>query len=116
MSRSDATSGRNWTRGSASLRRDLLPQVQLELALTSRAPAKTPGRDPQLEAIASDLLTANGASALAAKIRVEGSSRLRSAAGRAEFVAMRVVLNCRLGEHGEEEVDRTLRHELAHLL
>lgn len=116
MPQCNTTPARNRTRGSASLRRDLLPQVQLELPLTSQAPAKTPGRDPQLEAIAKHLLVANGAGALADKIRVEWSCRLRSAAGRAEFGNMRIVLNCRLSEHGEEEIDRTLRHELAHLL
>ena len=31
-------------------------------------------------------------------------------------VLARVLLNRRLGAHGEAEIDRTLRHELAHLL
>ena len=48
--------------------------------------------------------------------RVEWSARLRSAAGRAEFRHTRILLNCRLAAHGEAEIDRTLRHELAHLL
>jgi len=114
MPRSKALPARRWTRRSASVPEDPLREVQLELAFSS--PARGPGRDPHLEAIAKNLFVANGAGALAEKIRVEWSSRLRSAAGRAEFGAMRVVLNCRLGEHGEAEIDRTLRHELAHLL
>ncbi|MBA3833412.1 MAG: SprT-like domain-containing protein [Chthoniobacterales bacterium] len=116
---------RNWTRGSASLRRDLLPQVQaddrfirnqLELPLSAPVAEKSLGRDPALEAIAVDLLRRNDAAALAAKVRVEWSARLRSAAGRAEYLSARVLLNCRLCAHGAAEIDRTLRHELAHLL
>ena len=107
---------RKRTRRSASLRRHLLPQVQLELAFSVPVPAKLPGRDPALEAFARELLLRHGAAEIASKVRVEWSSRLRSAAGRAEFASARVLLNCRLCEHGEPEIDRTLRHELAHLL
>jgi predicted SprT family Zn-dependent metalloprotease len=41
---------------------------------------------------------------------------MRSAAGRADFRRNLVSLNPHLRAHGEAEVDRTLRHELAHLL
>jgi SprT protein len=47
---------------------------------------------------------------------VEWSRRLRSCAGRADFREKRVLLNPLLHNHGSGEVDRTLRHELAHLL
>jgi SprT protein len=110
---------RNWTRRSASLRKDMLPHVQgtqLEFSLVFPVPEKAPGRDPALEAIAHRLLIEHDASALAAKVRIEWSKRLRTAAGRAEFRSSRVLLNCRLAVHGEAEIDRTLRHELAHLL
>ncbi|MEO8438784.1 MAG: SprT-like domain-containing protein [Spartobacteria bacterium] len=94
----------------------MLSFSQLEFSLASRLPARPPGRDPALEALARDLLLQQGAPALAARVVVEWSSRLRTAAGRAEYRLARVLLNCRLCAHGEEEIDRTLRHELAHLL
>lgn len=94
----------------------MLSFSQLEFSLASPLPARPPGRDPALETLARDLLLQQGAPALAARIMVEWSSRLRTAAGRAEYRGARVLLNCRLCVHGEAEVDRTLRHELAHLL
>jgi predicted SprT family Zn-dependent metalloprotease len=106
----------NWTSESSSLRRDAPRRVQLELTFAPPAPEKRPGRDAALEALARTLLIQQGAAALAAKVRVEWSARLRSAAGRAEFASARVLLNCRLAAHDEAEIDRTLRHELAHLL
>jgi predicted SprT family Zn-dependent metalloprotease len=69
-----------------------------------------------LELRARELLRAAGASRIANAVRVRWSSRLRSAAGRADFRSLIVTLNRRLHEHGEAEIDRTLRHELAHLL
>ncbi len=72
--------------------------------------------DPHLEARAHELLRANGAHRLAANIRVLWNSRLRSCAGRADLNAKVISLNPRLRDHGAGEIDRTLRHELAHLL
>ena len=89
---------------------------QLELAFVFPAPKKATGRDLDLEAMARQLLRTNGADHLAAEVRVEWSAQLRSTAGRAEFRDARVLLNGRLAEFGEAEIDRTLRHELAHLL
>ncbi len=89
-----------------------LAAPQLELPLAERSL----GRDPELEALASELLCRNGAAPVAQVVRVEWSARLRSAAGRAEYHTGRVLLNRRLGPHGAAEIDRTLRHELAHLL
>ena len=106
----------NRTTGSSSFGRDLLPQVQLELAFHAPASKKPAGRDAELEKLARDLLREQGAAEIASKVRVEWSARLRSAAGRAECANARVLLNCRLRDFGEEEIDRTLRHELAHLL
>jgi len=63
-----------------------------------------------------ELLHAAGAAALADRVRIEWNSRMRSTAGLA-FPGRAVVrLNPRLREFGEAEIDRTLRHELAHLL
>lgn len=69
-----------------------------------------------LEEKARELLSAAGASALAGKVMVEWNPRLRTAAGRADYRHLRVSLNPRLHDHGAAEIDRTLRHELAHLL
>ena len=61
----------------------MLSFSQLEFTLASPVPAKTPGRDPALESIARALLLDHGATALAQRIRVEWTTRLRSTAGRA---------------------------------
>jgi SprT protein len=96
----------------------LFPRLtkQLELLFAPPAPIERPGRDARLEAQARQLLREAGAAALAARAQVEWSRRLRSAAGRADSRARRVTLNVLLAEHGAAEIDRTLRHELAHLL
>lgn len=78
-------------------------------------PAMSPG-DVELESKARDILESVGAFELAALVRVEWNPRLRSAAGRAHFEEQLISLNPRLREHGTAEIDRTLRHELAHLL
>jgi SprT protein len=74
------------------------------------------GRDATLEARAREILIPLGAEELALKLHVEWNARLFSAAGRADSRRYIVALNPRLQEHGAEEIDRTLRHELAHLL
>jgi SprT protein len=69
-----------------------------------------------LETKARDLLRAFGADRIARELRVEWNPRLQTAAGRADYRKKLISLNPRLREHGEEEIERTLRHELAHLL
>lgn len=101
---------------SFSRQEKLPPLVQLELTLLCPVPARKPGPDPGLETLARKLLRENGAENLAARVVVEWSARLRSAAGRAEYATGRALLNCRLSDYGAAEIDRTLRHELAHLL
>src|SRR5437763_14126418 len=64
---------------------------------------------------ARELLRQLGADKLAREIRVEWNPRMRSAAGRADFREKLISLNPLLINHGVE-IDRTLRHELAHLL
>jgi len=107
---------RSRKRESLSPHGKLLSLVQLEFALPCPAPARKPGPDPTLETLARKFLRENAAENLAARVVVEWSSRLRSAAGRAEYATARVLLNCRLSDYGEAEIDRTFRHELAHLL
>jgi predicted SprT family Zn-dependent metalloprotease len=71
--------------------------------------------EPLLSA-ARRLLHAAGAAALALRVRIEWNDRMRSTAGVAFPSRALVRLNPRLREFGDEEIDRTLRHELAHLL
>jgi predicted SprT family Zn-dependent metalloprotease len=73
-------------------------------------------RDAALERQARDLLIAFGAKRIATEVRVRWNSRLKSCAGRADYKRKLILLNPRLRDHGASEVDRTLRHELAHLL
>ncbi|MGB8166983.1 MAG: SprT-like domain-containing protein [Chthoniobacteraceae bacterium] len=82
-------------------------------------PAPTPapkGSDADLENHARTLLAELGCDGLASAVRVVWNSRMRSTAGMAYPRRGLITLNPHLREFGEEEVDRTLRHELAHLL
>ena len=74
------------------------------------------GRDSGLESQARQILSALGLDDLAREIQVEWNARLFSAAGRADSRRNLISLNPRLREHDASEIDRTLRHELAHLL
>jgi SprT protein len=74
------------------------------------------GRDLRLEAKARELLHAAGAGRIAGIVRVEWNLRLKSCAGRADYRNKLISLNPRLAQHDAAEIDRTLRHELAHLL
>lgn len=89
---------------------------QLELTFWRRPTPSQNGRALELEPEAQRLLTDLGASALARDLRIEWNARLRSAAGRAVYRDRLIVLNRRLRDHGYAEIDRTVRHELAHLL
>jgi SprT protein len=64
---------------------------------------------------ARELLHSLGASRIAKELRVEWNSRLKTAAGRADYRQKLISLNPGLVAH-PEEIDRTLRHELAHIL
>jgi len=68
-----------------------------------------------LEAEARELLCSLGAKRIATELRVKWNSRLQTAAGRADYRHKLISLNPRLVEH-PGEIDRTLRHELAHIL
>src|SRR6266508_5916526 len=73
------------------------------------------GRDFDLEAKAQELLRMNGAVKIAMAVRVEWNSRLKTAAGRADYRCKLISLNSHLVHH-PAEIERTLRHELAHIL
>jgi len=64
---------------------------------------------------ARELLRSLGAARIANELRVEWNPRLKTAAGRADYRQRLVSLNPQLLEH-PPEIDRTLRHELAHIL
>jgi SprT protein len=93
------------------------------LSLRERRATKSPGeghlvgsnRDIDLESKARDLLRAHGAPRIARELRVEWNSRLKTAAGRADYRQKLISLNPQLIKH-PTEIDRTLRHELAHIL
>lgn len=72
-------------------------------------------RDVDLELAARTLLRANNADRIAGEVRVGWNPRLRTCAGRADYRQKLISLNPRL-VHYPDEVDRTLRHELAHFL
>jgi predicted SprT family Zn-dependent metalloprotease len=74
------------------------------------------GFDQALAERCATLLLPLGAESLASLIRVQWSARLRSTAGLAYPARGLIKLNPRLRDFGEEAVERTLRHELAHLL
>jgi SprT protein len=96
------------------LRRPPLPEGEGWGEGTSKSFRRS--RDVDLETTAQQLLSANGASRIAASLRVDWNSRLQTAAGRADYRHKLISLNPRLHEYGGAEIDRTFRHELAHLL
>jgi predicted SprT family Zn-dependent metalloprotease len=85
---------------------------------TSPAPAESLCTDTEtaLEKRARQLLRPLGCDTLAARVSIRWNPRMRSTAGMAFAGKALVTLNPRLREFGHDEVDRTLRHELAHLL
>src|SRR5262249_1858955 len=82
---------------------------------TGAVALKLRGRDAALETKARELLCSLGAKPITTELRVEWNSRLQTAAGRADYRQKLISLNPRLVEH-PSEIDRTLRHELAHFL
>jgi SprT protein len=95
-----------------------------DLTSSSEKPIHLRGRDHALEEKSKELLRALGAGKLAREVRVEWSPRLKTAAGRADFRKKLISLNPLLRDHdlvsvsrqSGSDIDRTLRHELAHLL
>ncbi len=69
-----------------------------------------------LEANARHLLESIGWRGLAKLVHVRWNPRLRTTAGLANYTYWTVSLNPRIAQFGATEVDRTLKHELAHLL
>jgi predicted SprT family Zn-dependent metalloprotease len=99
------------------------PEADLDLAAVyppapeseAETPAKDPTEDAELTHTCRELLTALDLRGAAGLVRVVWNPRLRSTAGYASYPAWRIELNPRLNEF-EGQVDRTMRHELAHLV
>ena len=72
-------------------------------------------RDSGLENVCHELLAKLGMSAMARKVHVVWNTRLRSSAGFASYPAWRIELNPKLRDF-DGQVERTLKHELAHLI
>jgi len=72
-------------------------------------------RNFDLEAKARELLRMNDAGKIAMAVRVEWNGRLQTCAGRADYRSKLILLNPQLVHH-PGEIDRTLRHELGHIL
>ncbi len=70
----------------------------------------------RLTAQARELLRPLDCEALAARIRVRWNPRMRTTAGLASYQHSLITLNPKLAQFGDAEIDKTLRHELAHLL
>jgi SprT protein len=88
---------------------------ELAIELAGKMPASLTAETAALLQIARELLRSLGAARIVNELRVEWNSRLKTAAGRADYRHKLISLNPRLFEH-PGEIDRTLRHELAHLL
>jgi len=89
--------------------------VAVSLSDAPRFAQRSGYRTVDLETKARELLRSLGAAPMANEFRVEWNSRLKTAAGRADYRHKLISLNPRLFEQ-PAEIDRTLRHELAHLL
>src|SRR5690242_13826233 len=93
--------------------------VRLPIKVTASEPVAVQpkrGRDRGLESLAAKLLRAHGAGRIASQVQVQWNSRLKSCAGRADYRLKLISLNPLLHQHGDEEVRRTILHELAHFL
>jgi SprT protein len=89
--------------------------VAASLCDASRLAQRSDYRDGDLEAKARESLRSLGAAGIASELRVEWNSRLKTAAGRADYRSKLISLNPQLVHH-PAEIDRTLHHELAHIL
>ncbi|MGC6425488.1 MAG: SprT-like domain-containing protein [Akkermansiaceae bacterium] len=74
------------------------------------------GIDEKLTEVCSNLCKMLGLYGLAERVGVEWNPRMRSTAGRATWPVCLIELNTHLPSISEEEVRRTLLHELAHLV
>lgn len=84
---------------------------------TPENPKKPPSPDDRgLTAWCAEAAKSLALNELACKVRVSWNPRMRTTAGRAWWPAQRIELNPKLKECEPEELWRTLKHELAHLV
>ena len=95
--------------------REKSPFRQLEFCFETPVLCPWPSA-ADLQECAVSLLLGLGAENLAARLRVDWNDRMRTTVGRADFQRCLILLNPALQQFGLAEIDRTLRHELAHLL
>jgi predicted SprT family Zn-dependent metalloprotease len=102
----------------SAMQLDFFRQLTAAKKRPSRAQAEAgmPDDAAEIEQRARELFRGLGCDDLASRVRVRWNARMRSTAGTAYAAKALVTLNPRLREFGDEEIDRTLRHELAHLL
>src|ERR1700677_4101215 len=91
------------------------PKTECPPPEPARSTAPT-NNNSALQETARNLLRSLGCHDLANRVQVRWNPRMRSTAGTAYPGKALITLNPRLIEFGAEEIDRTLRHELAHLL
>jgi predicted SprT family Zn-dependent metalloprotease len=95
--------------------RKQFPFSQLEFFFDAPGTSQLPSAR-QLQDHARSLLRGVDAGILTDRVRVEWNERMRTTVGRADFRRCLISLNPALQKFGPTEIDRTLRHELAHLL
>lgn len=93
-------------------------RTEVETLPTEPKPISTPGagEDRHLTALARTLTVELGMHRLAKAVNVVWNPRLRTTAGRAYRHDSTIELNPGLVQIAVSEIDRTLRHELAHLV
>jgi len=101
---------------------------QLELRLFAPAPKKAsevkpvrpvvgnPGEQDALRTWCADQAARLGMRELAERVQVRWNPRMRTTAGRAWWPDRIIELNPKLNDHSSEELWRTLKHEMAHLV
>jgi predicted SprT family Zn-dependent metalloprotease len=96
----------------------VLPRHDAPVRSTGRVRRATTSlrRDPILEEVARMLVRQLGCRRLAKEVTVSWNPRMRTTAGLACYRTKSVILNPKLIEVSSGEVQRTLRHELAHLV
>jgi SprT protein len=95
-------------------KKDPTSRTSITLEIFTVRPKGTPA--PELTLFAMDRLNALGLHALSQNIAVLWNRRMRSTAGLAYPSSNQIVLNPQLTGFGWREVERTLLHELAHLV
>lgn len=96
--------------------RQMSRQHLLQMVTHRLQPASAWVQDAALQSAARRLLRSIGEDELANYVEVYWHTRLQTSAGVARFPEMRILLNVRLRGCDPQELETTLRHELAHLL